>query len=262
MSQIINSLKKAKAMILLSLQKMTEYKTRLVSFFILVPVKILIWVIIWSCLYSGKSLTTVYSYNNMIMYYVVLSVYDVISMPFCTITYELMEDIRSGNLDMYIVKPLNYFYYRYFEKSNNILLLLIGLVILSIFNQRLFSINFIANIFLFIVSTIIIFLLFAIIGVMSFIVENVLTFRDNLWNIVKICSGSILPLSMYPAAIQKIFSYTPFPYIYYLPISTCLIIPNNLSKICLIAALWVVILMIVLNISWKLAIKHYSSQGG
>lgn len=106
--------------------------------------------------------------------------------------------------------------------------------------------------------------LFFIIGTLTFWVENVLTLRDNLWNVIKIFSGEIFPIAIFPKMLRDLCTVLPFQYIYYIPISIFQSklsgqdLLNNLSA----QTLWAMAMTIVSLFVWQKGVKKYSSQGG
>lgn len=145
-----------------------------------------------------------------------------------TVTYEEWEIINTGKLNMYLTRPLSYPIYAYAQKAGEFLIntvIRIFFVYLSVLCMRTFfwceHCSYTSGSFftaLFFGFTIMV-NLFQIIGHVTFWVENVLSLRDNLWNVIKIFSGSIFPIAMYPPILQKLCGFLPFQYIYYVPVS-------------------------------------------
>lgn len=197
------------------------------------------------------------------LYYLILSLFEFILMPLCIVSYQLMSDIRSGSLDIYLIRPMNYLQYQFFDKSGNLIMLFFLACISSILTETFpDSLNFYLTIYYFIVAAAILFELFALIGILAFTLENVLSIRDNMWNIIKLFSGALITLSLYPDFLKNIVDYLPFRYIYFVPINTLLGGARNPYFDFVMSFIWLLILFVAVKISWYLGIKNYSSQGG
>jgi len=76
-------------------------------------------------------------------------------------------------------------------------------------------------------------------------------------------SGSIFPLDIFPALWQKVFYYTPFPYLIFFPLQVYLgKIPFSqvLSGIS-ISLVWSLALSVILKSIWQKGLKIYDAVG-
>ena len=97
------------------------------------------------------------------------------------------------------------------------------------------------------------FWLFSVWGIMT--IKNV---------IVKILSGTLLPLWFMPPIIKKIIAFTPFESIYFTPVQIYLgqIQGMELLEKLAIQLMWILILWCVANAFWKRGVKKLVVQGG
>lgn len=261
MNQIINLMKQVKTIIDVNFKQLYEYKSELLSNLLYLPLKILISYLIWSTLYKGSS-NEILSFSYTFLYFIILALLEFMVTPFCSITYEMMNEIKSGDIDMYITRPFPYLLLKYLSNAKTIIISIPVLIIVNILVIGNLNVgNLLGYILMNINATIILFSLFALMGLLSFKVENVLTFRDNLWNIIKILSGSLIPLSFYSPNILTIIECLPFEYIYYKPITFLLNGGFNTDDI-LMSVFWVIVLVLMVEILWKISLRKYSSQGG
>jgi ABC-2 type transport system permease protein len=81
--------------------------------------------------------------------------------------------------------------------------------------------------------------------------------------IVESLSGSLFPINILPPVFQSIIMATPFPYLIYFPIEVYLgnITGGALIGGMMVAAAWVGVLGVSLNIVWKRGLKVYQSFG-
>ena len=110
-----------------------------------------------------------------------------------------------------------------------------------VYKVNIFSFHNISILYFYIISVSYIYIIFAMVGILSFKFENILTLRDNIWNIIRLLAGSILPLSYYPFNIEKILKFLPFEYIYYKPVifTQNVALPTSFDFV--ISGLWLIL---------------------
>ena len=182
------------------------------------------------------------------------------------------ERIREGDIAIDFLKPLNIFGL-YFAQD-------VGTVISSLIQKFLpmlmFALLFIkvpvphsfAHFVLFLISCLfsylILWLLSAITGLSAFwIIEmGPMGFVKNA--IVRVLSGSIIPIWFFPSSIQKLLVFLPFTYTYQLPVGIYIgkIKFQEATWSMLIQIIWVLILFILFCTMQKKAGKNLLVQGG
>lgn len=260
MHQIIRYIQSILAFSKIELKKMKAYSGQLSSLLLTLPIKAILTYLIWANL-------STYNYSVdlqwLVLYSIIVSFMEFITMPYCEIAYNLMQDIHTGDLDMYIVKPIHYLWYRFISKLHIFFLFVIVMIPLKIvYKVNIFSFHNISILYFYIISVSYIYIIFAMVGILSFKFENILTLRDNIWNIIRLLAGSILPLSYYPFNIEKILKFLPFEYIYYKPVifTQNVALPTSFDFV--ISGLWLILGIFLLIVFWNGSIRHYSSQGG
>lgn len=101
-----------------------------------------------------------------------------------------------------------------------------------------------------------------IIGSLWFYSKDVSSIRTSMQNLIRIFSGSLLPLYSISENYRNIFLLTPFPSLAYLPIS---ILKHNTFEEALnpllIGIIWCVFLGIVSILFWKRSLRFYDAAG-
>lgn len=183
----------------------------------------------------------------------------------------LAEKIRSGKLNMFLVKPITPFI---FDFANNIaekgvkIVFLIPMVIIGI---MLFPANFSLPIPTFIIvltallmSSMANFLIETIIGLSGFWSEEVTSF-DNFVDIAKFTlGGRVIPLFLFPAGIRVLANILPFRYLAVFPLEIMTGAVNNKEIVIglTIQSLWLVVFIIFAKVLWKKGLRKYSATGG
>lgn len=82
--------------------------------------------------------------------------------------------------------------------------------------------------------------------------------------IIKLCSGALIPLSFFPASVEKIFTLLPFSSMNYIPVMIYLgkLQGSALVETIGLQVFWVVILYLLCRIFWKAAIRRLTVLGG
>lgn len=261
MNPIIKYLIYLRIILYIEFKKLKEYAMQLTSLLLTLPFKIIIVVLMWTQLFKFNS--NVFDLKWIVIYYVIVGFMEFVTMPYCEIAYILMDDIKTGNLDIHLVRPINYLFYRFLSKTHIFMIFVIGMIFWCFGNGiRVFTFHFLMILYYYLISVLYIFIIFSIVGIVSFYFDNILSLRDNIWNLIKLFSGSIIPLSFYPEIFSVFLNYGPFQFIYYKPImfSQNMLFPTGVDF--LISFVWLLIGLILLILFWKVSIKQYVSQGG
>lgn len=188
------------------------------------------------------------------------------------IQYTILEDIRSGNISFSLLRPANTFLL-YFSKDigelfvsifqKNIPLLLISCVFFGL-PLPASSFHFIFFLFSFVCSFLINWLLAALMGLLAFKTLSIGPLMAVKGNLLKLLSGSIVPLWFFPNTFQKVLEFLPFVSIYQFPLGIYIgkySISESIYKI-IFQILWTVALYIVFLCCKKKIQNILLIQGG
>lgn len=85
---------------------------------------------------------------------------------------------------------------------------------------------------------------------------------SEVWNVlITFFSGMLAPLSLYPQTVQNILTWTPFPYLVYLPSALWSGMPVAAGWPLVILLGWTLLFYLVSRGLWRLGLKHYSAMG-
>jgi ABC-2 type transport system permease protein len=257
----------------LGLIKTFQYRVNFYFGLISVCFPLLIQVFLWKGLYSSApgGILFGYTFSEMMMYAAFACLLaKIIS---ATFIYEINEDIKNGGLAKYLVRPVNYRLYRFFEYLGekvclmlcSILLLLAIYIIGNYAAHKSFTmVHFI--IFLPVVSlaTLLNFSIFyAVAGIGFWMRESsgmlfIISLTGN------IISGGIFPLDIFPGIFRAIFKVLPFQYTNYFSVS---VLCGTLSARQILAGiilqlLWTIVCSEIGYKVWKAGLKNYTAVGG
>lgn len=260
-------MKKYLVLISIELKKRKEYFLNLIMMIMALPVQIMIYIFMIYWLNEYQKLGK-FNISFFIMYYISILILKSIMMPAGTVCYYVYEDIRSGDLDRYLLLPISYIKKKYFENfSNFIVSFPIGFLIIMIANlffetfEKLIFLNIIYFFLFAFLGFTILFFIFEIIGILSFWFENTLSLRDIVWIVIQIFSGETIPLFLLTEKFQFL-NYLPITYIYYYPVMVLQGKVENIFDVFFIQIFWILVLHSIANFAFKIGINNYQSQGG
>lgn len=144
---------------------------------------------------------------------------------FCIMTLNLrsldkiiMSEIKSGNVEMFMNKPISYLFLSFFKVIGQGLYSFLFISLLGIILMLLFIGFPVVNWYIFIPTFIITFLLgqilsliiYGIIGILAFFIEDNRPIHWIIDKMVMILGGSYLPISMFPNFMKLIAFISPF----------------------------------------------------
>ncbi len=232
---------------------------------------IIIILFVWNSIYMAHGSLSGYSFNSIVVYY--LFVVALGKLVYSGTAKTLTTYIYNGTLATFQIRPANIRLLLFIEDFVNIFINTVISMIITSFCLFIFSglwpsanisfISFMLFIPAYIFAVIINYMLYFIVGTAAFWTTTVGGLRITISTFIKIFTGALVPLTLFPNYIKNIISITPFPYLINFPINviTNNIALDNILKEYLIEILWTVILFLLCNILWKKGIKQYESIG-
>src|SRR5271170_7297645 len=177
---------------------------------------------LWRTIYAGKGQGSElggYTQAEMIFYYIMVAIVDVMT-AVNEDDWQIAADIREGNISQFLLKPVDYLWYRlclFF--SGRIVYLFVAIVPLVIFifcfrNYFVFPANGTALIFFPVslaLTALLQFFQSYTMAMLAFWVLETSTFIFILFAFEYVASGHLFPLDMLPPALQHVLAFTPFP---------------------------------------------------
>jgi ABC-2 type transport system permease protein len=232
-------------------------------------------VMLWQTIYAGKkdgSLIGSYGLGQMISYYLLTTVVDALT-AVNEDDWQIAADIKDGNISQFLLKPIDYLWYRLcLFLSGRVTYLAVAVTPLALFILYLHQYFVLppdwTTFGCFLVSTVLTALLqfftsYAM-AMLAFWVLEVSTFIFILFAFEYLASGHLFPLDILPHGLEQALFFTPFPYQLYFPVSIYMgkTTGADLMRGLLIQALWVVAAYSIARFAWRRGIKKYSAVGG
>ena len=183
----------------------------------------------------------------------------------------MMTDVQSGNVEVFLSKPVSYLFYKIWWTFglgflNFIFIGFLSFIILALIigvpasmTTSLFLITLILEFFLTTVLTIII---YAIVGTFSFWIEDINPVFWIVDKFVMILGGSYLPVALFPAFLYKIAIYSPFGASMFISHIVYDSWKFDWYKLVGIQIFWIIVLGLFLTWLYKKAREKVSVNGG
>jgi len=185
---------------------------------------------------------------------------------------DINDDINRGNLSNFLVRPLNVsFYWLTRDFCRRMLTFFLGigeyLILLLLFSEFLvppasFLLLFL-TLFSIILAGILHFLLFYILGVIAFWMDQTWGPRFVMRVIMAVATGSLIPLSLFPGIWHTIFNLLPFKLLVFVPLQIYLgkITTLEIVQEFAYGLVWILVVAGISVWLWKRGIKRYSAYG-
>lgn len=189
------------------------------------------------------------------------------------ISRTIKEDITSGNINIYLIRPIKYLWAKWIisisENLINFVLSLLLFLVSSAYLKNFFVfINDFMKIFLvtlfILFACILSFLINCIMGILSFWLLEIGALNNFVKMGISILSGSLFPIDFIKGNIGIALEYLPFSYLGFYPIQIYLGKTNtaNIVQNIYVCLLWIIFLVFVANKIWKSGLRRYSAFGG
>ena len=230
---------------------------------------------LWRTIYAGNPGTgghSGFTQAQMVFYYLMVAVVDVLT-AVNEDDWQIAADIREGNISQFLLKPVDYLWYRlslFF--SGRIAFMAVAVVPLAIFIACYHGYvvapagGTALGVFLFslLLTALLQFFLSYAMAMLAFWLLEISTLIFILFAFEYLASGHLFPLELLPAGLKHILFLTPFPYQLYFPISVYMgkAAGPDLWLGLLMQMFWVVAAYALARGMWRQGIKKYSAFGG
>jgi len=231
--------------------------------------RITILMLVYSFVYSQVNVNS--DVTLQVAVWSIAAYFCVLSIRFKNLFNDINYDIKSGNIEVILSRPLNYLGYRIVNQLgsdiNSFLLPVVAsFIILPIaigFPQVTVTIPYLLGVLAVIILGLLVgALLYSLVGLAAFWLEDATPVYWIIDKGVLLLGGSYLPIAFYPEFMKLLVYYSPFGasmFVSHIFYSNFL---NKLPFLLLAQIGWIVILLIVINIVYRRAYKQLTVNGG
>lgn len=225
---------------------------------------------LWSTLIPEGSELFGYSRPQILTYILGTSLMG--SIVLATKTFEIGEQITTGNLSNFLTKPVSYLKYwaarDLGDKAMNSVFTIVELtLIILLFKPPLFLQTDPVTLFytfLAVMSAMVMYFFFGfLVGLIGFWSNEIWGPRFIIWILMGFFAGSLFPLDILPAPVFNVLKFLPFTYLQYFPLKIYLgqlSFPQIMEGLT-VSLSWLVILFLMIQLVWKKGLKIYGAEG-
>ncbi len=227
---------------------------------------------LWGAAFEGQTDIGGFNLPQTITYFVALLLLQFFISAFSE-DYQISEEIRNGLINQFLLKPVNYFVYRFtiFVAARLVsgLLALIPLILLLPFLKEYLVIpdegwRIVLGVPALVMSALIQFTIAYIFGLLTFWFLEIQSFVILSLAIETILGGQIFPLDLLPEWFFRASQFFPYFYQMYFPAA---ILTGRMDYAAVVQGLalqlfWVVALLLVAQLLWKRGLRRHTAVGG
>ncbi|MBV9491625.1 MAG: ABC-2 family transporter protein [Verrucomicrobia bacterium] len=231
-------------------------------------------VFIWGAIFEAKggSAFNDFDYSSVIFYFLLVMFLDGLITP-ADDEWQVAAEIRDGLINNFLIKPVGYLPYRFcLFSSTRILYTVVTLpvlvVIFFVFRQYVHwpgrpEIWICAGVSVG-MAALLQFLISFCVAMLAFWMLEISTVVFILYSFEYFLSGHLFPLGLFPAWIQRLLAFSPFPYELYFPIA---VFQQKVDGVAAyrglaIQAFWVLAMAVAAQGLWNRGLRKYQAVGG
>lgn len=228
--------------------------------------------LLWTAAYAGQTEIGGFSLNATLTYFITIFIVQFFIGAFNE-DFQISEEIRNGLINQFLLKPINYYAYRFtiFLASrlvSGVLALIPLLLCLPLLKDHLTFPDELWRLLLGIpalfLSALIQFTIAYCFGLLTFWFLEIQSFVILSYAVETLLGGQIFPLDLLPAALFRISQFLPYYYQMYFPIA---ILTGRLGQAAVIEGLlvqlfWTIALFLIATLLWKRGLKRHTAVGG
>lgn len=247
-----------------------SYRVNFTLWRIRTVVAILISYFLWSSVIPQNGNLFGYTREMMISYILIGPI--LYSIIFATRTHEISENINSGDLSLWLVKPFGYFKFWFArdmgDKAMNLAFCIVEFSLLILILQPGLFIQtnaiYLSLVLMAVILAVLLqFYISCLISMMGFWSPEAWAPRFIFYVLLSFFTGSVFPLDILPQPIYQFLMILPFAYLQYFPLKIYL---GQLSFMEItqgfgVLVAWIVVFYFLLMQTWKLGLKNYAASG-
>jgi ABC-2 type transport system permease protein len=230
-------------------------------------------VLIWRALFDSRGANIAgYDYSSMIYYFLLTILVENLVTP-TEDEWQIASDIRDGQMNAFLTKPMNYLGYRvslflsYRMLYTVITIVPVGAIFfyfrrfVTLPHDGLTWVLFPVSLAM---SAFIQFFIAYSLAMLAFWILEISTAVFILYSFEYFLSGHLFPLDIMPAWVQAVMKWLPFGYEMFFPISIFLekVRGGALWSGLAIQAGWLVLTWVIARLLWRRGVRRYQAVGG
>lgn len=216
---------------------------------------------------EGATLGT-YSVTHISLYFVGIAITWQVVQPAAITMWESWQDINTGDLAIYLSRPVDYVWLRYARAlASSLVYLGLAVLVMIAFQVVQLRVDLIAVL----QYTLALWLAFSTLfmwwflaGALAFWWERPFTFRDLSWNLITLFSGGLIPVDLLTPPLRILSEFLPFRGIYYIPsgIFAGTVSGSLAWQLLGTQFAWLLGMTLLARVAWAVGVRTYDGRGG
>lgn len=250
-----------------------RYFTGILTYLLYVAINYFIWTAVFAATVSAQGVEgTINGFTASQMVTYVTVAWIARSMCFSNIDYEIDDIVRSGQISVYLMRPVSFqllmIAQAFGELLFRVVFFTLPITIVMIFVFPIMPPAGLLNGVLFVVTTLLGFLVMAqinfLVGLAAFYLQSITSLSQMKHYMLQLLSGLLLPLSFFPHWAESILQVLPFQLITFVPLQFYLgkVPTAQIPAVLLQCGFWVAALYALSRMIWERATARVFIQGG
>ena len=257
----------------IGMQNALEYRMDFALNMVTAVFPIFIQLFMWSAIYgkTGQGAMFGYTYPQMIAYTVLAGILNRLLRT--GFEYEIAEDIKTGGLNKFIIRPVRHFPFRMAlflgSKTVQTGLMAVIVIVSTFFVARATGLPIgpaqVAGFLpVFVLAFVLNFLLFYLVSAIAFWLAEIGFFFEAVRIVFIALSGGIFPISVLGERVAGVLRWMPFQYTINFPVDVLngRIFGEELYRGIVVQIIWIALLAGLSAWTWKIGSKKYVAVGG
>lgn len=228
---------------------------------------------LWKSIYAGSRQQSLfgYTYAQMVTYVVIANIVQRLTRT--GFEYEMLDDIKNGGLDKFMIRPIGYFQYRMatfvggkLAQFAVIFLVMIGTIIAinAVYGSVITPLNMLYFVCALLLAFLLNFIIFFCVGMLAFTFTEIGFFYEAVRIVFIAFSGGIFPLDIFGPGVNRVMSFLPFKYTVNFPVDVLTGRQAGIVVVMgiIIQILWIAALSAITMALWNRGLKKYVAAGG
>ncbi|RJG26170.1 ABC-2 family transporter protein [Paenibacillus thiaminolyticus] len=253
----------------MTIQATFQYRMNmlLMMLFSLVPLVAII--SLWHALFAEREMIGGYTLEMMITYLLVAKVLELVLLP--EIHWSIQDEISSGGLSKYLIKPFSYIGYWFANnlgtKLVQVAIAAVPLSLIILLNLESFQAPDWQHVLPFLLASaaalVLYFMIYYSLSLLSLYFVEISSFFFTVDIIIELLAGTLIPLDLLPSPFNTVVQWLPFGYLINFPVNIYLgYIPvSEMWQGIGIQAIWCVLFYSLGRLLWKRGLTKYESVG-
>ncbi|MDQ6809785.1 MAG: ABC-2 family transporter protein [Verrucomicrobiota bacterium] len=213
-----------------------------------------------------------YDYGSMVYYYLLTIAVSNLVTP-TEDEWQIASDIREGQINSFLTKPLSYLGYRFSIFLSGRLVFtavtIVPIALIFVLFRHYVTLpssvgTYLCAFLSLIMAALMQFFITYSLAMMAFWILEISTIVFIVYSFEYFLGGQMFPIDIMPAGLQAVMKWMPFYYELFCPIAIFLgrLQGAAMAQALMIQAAWVLIALGIARLMWKRGLGHYQAVGG